>query len=98
MKYESAVLRGGQGAVPVSVDVTGGLTLRLVVTGGDDNSVTADHADWADAKLTCGSGTRVLLPDVSVVATDASGTNAATSSKRSEGAKGAMDGERVEGV
>lgn len=51
-RYQSAVLTNTTPATPVSVDVTGALTLDLVVTdGGDGNSY--DHADWADAKLAC---------------------------------------------
>ena len=39
----------------VNVDTTGKNELRLVVTNGG-NSISYDHADWADAKVTCGSG------------------------------------------
>jgi hypothetical protein len=34
------------------VDVTGGENLTLPVTDAGDG-VTSDHADWADARLTC---------------------------------------------
>jgi len=34
--------------------VTGATSLQLLVTNGGDN-MNYDHADWADAKLTCGS-------------------------------------------
>lgn len=50
--YESGVRRGGDGPLGVSVDVTGVQTLRLVTTNGGDN-IDYDHADWADARVTC---------------------------------------------
>ena len=43
----------GQPAAFVSVDVRCATSLRLVVTDGVVNGNTADHADWADAKLLC---------------------------------------------
>jgi NPCBM/NEW2 domain/Bacterial Ig domain len=50
--YESAVLTGAMGSVPVSVNVTGKTELKLIVTNvGDDWSY--DHADWLNAKLVC---------------------------------------------
>ena len=54
--YDSGVLGGASPTATVSVDVTGKTALQLVVTNGGDN-VDYDHADWADAKLTCGAGT-----------------------------------------
>mgnify|MGYP001792332185 FL=1 len=50
--YDSGVLGGASPTATVSVDVTGKTALQLVVTDGGDN-VNFDHADWADAKLTC---------------------------------------------
>ena len=35
--------------------MTGKTALQLVVTNGGDD-INYDHADWADAKLTCGGG------------------------------------------
>ncbi|TDU89268.1 alpha-glucosidase (family GH31 glycosyl hydrolase) [Kribbella voronezhensis] len=52
MKYTSDLLTGSSPTVGVSVDVTGGQTLTLQVTDAGDG-VTSDHADWAEAKLTC---------------------------------------------
>ncbi|GHF45130.1 alpha-galactosidase [Amycolatopsis bartoniae] len=46
------VLHHGDAAVPVSADVSGRQVLDLRVTDGGDG-VDYDHADWADAKLTC---------------------------------------------
>jgi len=51
-KFESPLLGGSSATVGVDVDVTGGKTLRLVVTNGGDNS-DYDHADWAAARVTC---------------------------------------------
>jgi hypothetical protein len=52
--YDSGVLTGASASPTVSVDVTGKTVLQLVVTNGGDN-VNYDHADWADATLTCGT-------------------------------------------
>ena len=51
-RYTSPVLYGNSAGVPVDVDVTGARTLRLVI-GDGGNGVGKDHADWADARLTC---------------------------------------------
>ena len=50
--YDSGVLRGSDAARAVSVNVGGVQTLRLVVTDGGDG-IDYDHADWADARVTC---------------------------------------------
>jgi hypothetical protein len=51
---DSGLRTGASPNATVSVPVQAGSQLRLVVTdGGDGNG--ADHADWADARLTCGS-------------------------------------------
>ncbi|WP_432508825.1 NPCBM/NEW2 domain-containing protein [Kineococcus auxinigenes] len=47
---DSGTLRGGQAAKTLTADVTGASEIRLVVTDSG-NGRTADHADWADAKL-----------------------------------------------
>ncbi|MGW0523115.1 NPCBM/NEW2 domain-containing protein [Crossiella sp. NPDC003009] len=52
LRQETAVLRTGQAAVPLSVDVTGARTLTLRVTDGGDGR-NFDHADWAEARLSC---------------------------------------------
>lgn len=56
MLYQSRVLRGGEAALPISVDLTGVRYLRLQVRDGGDGA-SFDHADWADAKFVCNSGT-----------------------------------------
>ncbi|WHT21384.1 NPCBM/NEW2 domain-containing protein [Crossiella sp. CA-258035] len=52
LRQETAVLRTGQAAVPLSVDVAGARTLTLRVTDGEDGR-NFDHADWAEARLSC---------------------------------------------
>ncbi|WP_177235395.1 NPCBM/NEW2 domain-containing protein [Streptomyces sp. MUSC 14] len=48
----TGVLTNAMPAQPLTADVTGAQVVRLVVTdGGDGND--SDHADWADAALTC---------------------------------------------
>ncbi|WP_328833042.1 NPCBM/NEW2 domain-containing protein [Streptomyces sp. NBC_00252] len=48
----TGVLTNAMPAQPVTADVTGAQVVRLVVTDGGDG-VDSDHADWADAQLTC---------------------------------------------
>lgn len=50
--YQSGVLRGDSAAVDIDVDLDGVNYLDLVVDGAGDG-VSADHADWAAARLTC---------------------------------------------
>jgi glucose/arabinose dehydrogenase len=53
--YDSGIMRGDTATKNVAVDISGKSELRLVVTiGGDDNGY--DHADWADAQVTCTGG------------------------------------------
>ncbi|WP_350347684.1 NPCBM/NEW2 domain-containing protein [Agromyces sp. G08B096] len=49
---ETAVLTNADAALPLSVDVTGVQRLQLVAHEAT-NGKNFDHADWADAKLTC---------------------------------------------
>lgn len=49
--YDSGVLRPGP-ATEVTADVTGARMLTLTVTDGGDGK-NFDHADWADARLSC---------------------------------------------
>ena len=53
--YTSAQLNSVSATVPISLDVTGGGTLRLVA-GIGNNTNAYDHADWAGARLLCDSG------------------------------------------
>ena len=51
--YQSPTKIGGQAATAINVPITGLAELRLVVTGAG-NGIGWDHADWADARITCG--------------------------------------------
>ncbi|GMV38085.1 MAG: hypothetical protein AMXMBFR61_25930 [Fimbriimonadales bacterium] len=48
--FDSGVMRGGEAAKPVDLDVYGVDELRLIVRDGGDG-IGFDHANWADAKL-----------------------------------------------
>ena len=49
---DSGTRTGAQGPLHLTGNVTGGTTLKLIVTdAGDGNN--SDHADWAEAKVTC---------------------------------------------
>ena len=52
--FDSGTMTGSSVTKLVDVDVTGKAQLELVVGNGGDNE-NYDHADWADAKLTCTS-------------------------------------------
>ncbi|MET9790052.1 beta-galactosidase [Streptomyces canus] len=53
--YESGTVDRDTATKNIDVDVAGARRLELVVSdAGDGNAL--DHADWADAKLTCGGG------------------------------------------
>jgi glucose/arabinose dehydrogenase len=52
--YDSGTVGYATAAIPVTVNIAGKTQLDLVVTdAGDGNG--ADHADWATARVTCGS-------------------------------------------
>jgi alpha-galactosidase len=53
--WESGVMRGGDSAKQVSVDLHGVKTLNLRVTDGGDN-INYDHADWANAVIVMAEG------------------------------------------
>jgi alpha-galactosidase len=48
----TGVLTNAMPAQPITADVTGAETVRLVVTDGGDG-IDSDHGDWADAELSC---------------------------------------------
>ncbi|MFC8970398.1 NPCBM/NEW2 domain-containing protein [Streptomyces sp. NPDC057094] len=48
----TGVLTNAMPAQSLTADVTGAQVVRLVVTDGGDG-IDSDHADWADAKLSC---------------------------------------------
>ena len=49
---DSGVRTGAQGLLHLTGNVSGGTTMRLVVTDGGDG-INNDHADWANARVTC---------------------------------------------
>jgi alpha-galactosidase len=53
--WESGVMRGGDPARQVSVDLHGVKTLLLSV-GDADNDISYDHADWAEAQIVMAEG------------------------------------------
>jgi beta-galactosidase len=53
--FRSGVRRHSSANLAVSVPVVAGRELRLLVSDGG-NGPSNDHADWADARLTCRSG------------------------------------------
>jgi hypothetical protein len=48
--WQSEIIRGGQPAVKVNVDISGVKLLELIVAEGEDGP-DGDHADWVDAKF-----------------------------------------------
>jgi glucose/arabinose dehydrogenase len=50
--YDSGVMTGASATKQINLSVAGKSQLRLVVTNGGDN-VDFDHADWANARITC---------------------------------------------
>jgi len=54
MLADTPVVSGSDAGTAIDVDVSGARWLDLGVDG--DGDVSSDHADWADAKLTCTGG------------------------------------------
>jgi hypothetical protein len=52
MLASSGIVRGTETSVPIAADLAGVNTLSLVVTKAGDGNAN-DHADWADARLSC---------------------------------------------
>ena len=50
--YDSGTLKASSAPLPININVTNVQTLRLVVTDAGDG-ISYDHADWADAKVSC---------------------------------------------
>ncbi len=77
--YTSPQLNSVSATVPISLDVTGtgAGTLRLVA-GVGNNGTAYDHADWAGARLLCGTGgADTTRPTVTANAPLAGATNVA---------------------
>jgi nucleoid-associated protein YgaU len=60
-RYTSQPMTGATPTAHVTVDLTGGKELRLVVTDGGDGDAS-DHGDWAGAQVLCGSAEATPLP------------------------------------
>jgi alpha-galactosidase len=56
--FDSGVMTGASATRNINVNITGRTDLRLAVAGGVD-TMNSDHADWANARVTCGSTTAV---------------------------------------
>ena len=56
-KFDSGILRGGDPAKPVSVNLKGAKYLHLVITDAGDGK-GADHADWAGAAIILSPNTK----------------------------------------
>jgi hypothetical protein len=66
--YTSGVLTGAAQGVPISVSVNGFNELALIVTDAGDG-LYADHADWANASVTCeGAPASQFAPPVNLPA------------------------------
>ncbi|MCU1326050.1 MAG: hypothetical protein JWN34_1420, partial [Bryobacterales bacterium] len=53
LRYDSGTVTGGTAPKQASVSLVGKSVLRLVVTDAG-NGIASDHADWANALMTCG--------------------------------------------
>jgi glucose/arabinose dehydrogenase len=61
--YDSGLMTATSTTKSVGLDVTGRNELRLIVTdGGNGNAY--DHADWAAARVTCGSANAKPVPSI----------------------------------
>lgn len=59
--FDSGLVRKGDKARPVNVDLTGKRRIELRVTDGGDG-VSSDHADWCDARFHCQGNPPSLRP------------------------------------
>lgn len=71
--FDSGIMTGTSQTQTATVNLAGRSELRLVVTNGGDNP-DYDHADWADAQLTCGPD--AVAPTVLSAAPSNNTTNA----------------------
>ena len=64
--FRSAVMKGSEPGVPVSVALDG--AREFTITAGDaGDGITCDHADWADAKVTLMDGNEIWLSELPTV-------------------------------
>jgi glucose/arabinose dehydrogenase len=54
--YDSGIMRGDTATKDVAVDISGRSQLRLLVTNGGNDDWASDHADWANAQVSCTDG------------------------------------------
>ena len=54
-RFDSGVIKAGEKAQKIDVEIRGARQLKLVVTDGGDG-INSDHADWAGARLTRAAG------------------------------------------
>jgi alpha-galactosidase len=52
--FSSGVMTGSSPTQDINVNITGRTDVRLAVAGGTD-TMNSDHADWANARVTCGA-------------------------------------------
>jgi len=64
--YRSDVMRGGERANEIEVELGGAAELTLIVEDGGDD-VRSDAADWAEAKVTLNDGRTVWLDELPVL-------------------------------
>ena len=69
-RYNSGPMTGAMASKSVFVDLTGVTQLALIVTDGGDGAAY-DHADWADARVTCADSSP---PTVTAIAPASSAT------------------------
>ena len=70
--YDSGLMTGATATKLVDVSIAGASELRLVVTNGGNN-INYDHADWALARIECGSGGGDTTPPTITARTPAPG-------------------------
>jgi alpha-galactosidase len=64
--FRSAVMKGSETGVPVSVALDG--AREFTITAGDaGDGITSDHADWANAKVTLMDGKEIWLSELPTV-------------------------------
>lgn len=66
--FRSKVIRGGEAATAVNVDLNGEREFTLEV-GDAGDGISCDQANWADAKVTLADGREVLLGDLPIAGT-----------------------------
>ncbi|MDP9052712.1 MAG: NPCBM/NEW2 domain-containing protein [Acidobacteriota bacterium] len=60
-QYDSGIMNGDTPAKRAAVNLTGKGVLELIVLPGVNNGNLFDHADWANAQITCSTGTTLPI-------------------------------------